>query len=231
MNLQDIVLHNDTTAGKVFDFFTQGLIVLSVISPVVETIQIPESVQQALQTFEIVCVSIFTLEYLLRVFATPRKIKFIFSFYGLIDLIAILPTLLATGVDLRSVRILRLLRLFRMFKLFRYGKAVDRFITAIRNIKEELVIFITLTIAVLFIASVGIYYCEHNAQPEVFASIPHSLWWAVATLTTVGYGDIYPITVGGKIFTFFILLIGLGIVAIPSGLLASALTSTKMEKI
>ena len=223
-------MHNDTTTGKIFDFFIQGLIVLSIITSTIETIQLSESIQQVLQIFETICVTLFIFEYLLRILVAPQKIKFIFSFYGLVDLVAILPALLATGIDLRSIRIFRLLRLFRMSKLFRYGRAVNRFIVAIQSIKEELVVFITMTMAVLFIASVGIYYFEHEAQPEVFTSIPHSLWWAVATLTTVGYGDIYPITAGGKIFTFFILLIGLGIVAIPSGLLASALTSVNEQK-
>lgn len=96
--------------------------------------------------------------------------------------------------------------------------------------KEEIALFSVITAMLLFLSSVGIYYFEHEAQPEVFKSVFHSLWWAVATLTTVGYGDIYPITVGGKIFTFFILMVGLGIVAVPAGLLVSALSRVRMEE-
>ena len=112
-----------------------------------------------------------------------------------------------------------------MLKLFRYNKAIKRFNLAFKSIKEELIVFLFTTLFLLYIASVGMYYFENAAQPEKFSSILHSMWWAVATLTTVGYGDIYPITVGGKIFTFIILMLGLGIVAVPAGLIASALSN------
>ena len=103
---------------------------------------------------------------------------------------------------------------------------MKRFQTAFISVKNELIVFLFATAFVLYISSVGIYYFENNAQPDVFKSVFHCLWWAVVTLTTVGYGDVYPITIGGKIFTFFILIIGLGIIAVPTGLLASALTKT-----
>jgi voltage-gated potassium channel len=93
--------------------------------------------------------------------------------------------------------------------------------------KEELVLFLFATLIILYLAGVGIYYFENPAQPDIFSSVFHSLWWGVATLTTVGYGDIYPITIGGKFFTFFILFIGLGIVSIPAGLMASALSKAR----
>jgi voltage-gated potassium channel len=115
-------------------------------------------------------------------------------------------------------------------KLFRYSKAIRRFSRAFSIAKEEIVLFGVVTIMLLYLSAVGIYYFENEAQPEAFKSIFHSLWWAVATLTTVGYGDVYPITIGGRIFTFFILMIGLGIVAVPAGLLASALSKARMEE-
>ena len=93
--------------------------------------------------------------------------------------------------------------------------------------KEEIVLFLALTAVILYVAAVGIYYFENEAQPEAFKSVFHSLWWAIATLTTVGYGDVYPITVGGRIFTVFVVLIGLGIVAVPAGLVASALSKAR----
>ena len=115
---------------------------------------------------------------------------------------AILPFYIAKGVDLRSLRALRLLRLFRAFKLIRYSKAIRRLHKALFIVKEEMVLFFCVTILLMFFSAVGIYYFENEAQPEAFASIFHSLWWGIVTLTTVGYGDVYPITIGGKIFTF-----------------------------
>ena len=197
----------------------------------VPLVTLSESTKNALATFEIVSVLIFTVEYISRLIFADNKFKFVFSFFGIIDLLAILPFYLATGFDLRSVRAFRLLRLVRILKLTRYSAATQRFYKAFVIAKEELVLFLVTSIIILYLASVGIYYFESQAQPEAFASVFHSMWWAVATLTTVGYGDIYPITIGGKIFTFFILIVGLGIVSIPAGLIASALGKAReMEK-
>jgi len=153
-----------------------------------------------------------------------------FSFYGIIDLVAILPFYVLSGVDLRSLRIFRMLRVFHILKILRYNRAIQRFTRAFKIAKEEFILFGIVTLMVLYLSAVGIYYFENPVQPELFASIFHSLWWAVTTLTTVGYGDAYPITVGGKIFTFIILMIGLGIVAVPTGVLASALSKARMEE-
>jgi voltage-gated potassium channel len=128
---------------------------------------------------------------------------------------------------LRAIRALRFIRLIRLLKLARYGKALERYRAAFKDIKVDLLIFTFITVILLYIAAVGIYHFEHAAQPEVFKSIFDALWWAVATLTTVGYGDIYPITLGGKLFTFIILVLGLGVVAVPTGLIAAALTEAR----
>jgi len=141
-------------------------------------------------------------------------------------LLAILPFYLSFGVDLRALRALRFLRLFRVFKLVRYNRALNHFSKAIKSAKEEILLFLFITLILIYFSAVGIYYFENEAQPEHFSSILDSLWWSIITLTTVGYGDVYPITAGGKIFTFFILLIGLGIVAIPTGIISSALTKS-----
>lgn len=146
-----------------------------------------------------------------------------------IDLVAALPFYLSLGVDLRSMRAFRLLRLFRLFKLARYNKAMKHFHQAFVIAKEELILFGAVALILLYLSSVGIYYFENEAQPEKFSSVFQSLWWSIATLTTVGYGDVYPITVGGKIFTFFILIVGLGLVAVPTGLIASALSEAKKQ--
>ena len=161
-----------------------------------------------------------------RIYVSDRKVKFVFSFFGIIDFLAILPFYLAVGVDLRSLRALRFLRLFRILKLVRYNKAMNQFSRAIKSAKEQILLFIFITLILIYFAAVGIYYFENEAQPEHFSSIFDSLWWAIITLTTVGYGDVYPITVGGKVFTFIILMIGLGIVAIPTGIISSALTNS-----
>ena len=174
--------------------------------------------------------AIFTVEYLSRVFVADKKLRFIFSFYGLVDLLSILPFYVARGIDLRSLRVFRLFRVFRIFKVLRYSKALDRFRLSFSAIRDELILFGVASLFLAYLAAVGVYYFENPAQPEIFASVFHSFWWAVATLTTVGYGDIYPVTVGGKVFTCAILAIGLGVVAIPAGLIASAMTKTVAEE-
>ena len=228
MSITNIVQKSDTTAGRAFDVCIMVLIVYSVITLSFETLPgLPESVDAFLRTSETVVTLIFTAEYLLRIATAPNRRKYIFSFYGLVDLAAILPFYISTGLDLRAVRAFRLLRVFRLLKLQRYSKALDRFGKALVIAKEEVIIFLFATFLLLYLSAVGIYYFENAAQPEAFKSIFHSLWWAVTTLTTVGYGDVYPVTAGGRIFTFFILMLGLGIVAVPAGLVASSLSEVR----
>ena len=172
---------------------------------------------------------VFTIEYITRIAISRPRGRYAFSFFGIIDLIAILPFYLASGVDLRSVRAFRLLRLFRLLKLARYSSAIRRYHRAFIIAREELVLFGITSLIVLFLSSVGIYYFENEAQPDAFSSVFHSFWWAVCTLTTVGYGDIYPVTAGGKTFTFVVLIVGIGLVAVPSGLIASALSAARDE--
>ena len=227
MRLKQIIENNDTARGKVFDIVIQFLIILSLISFSIETLpDLDQKTRLMLKYFEAATVLIFTLEYLLRLIVSDRKLQFIFSFYGVIDLLAILPFYITRSVDLRSIRILRLFRLIRTLKLLRFSEAVQRFRKAFEIVKEELILFLFAAALLLFITAVGIYYFENSAQPEHFKSVFHSMWWAIITLTTVGYGDFYPVTTGGKIFTSLILIIGLGIIAVPTGLIASALTKS-----
>ena len=221
----------DTSSGKYFSNFISSLIVISLVTFSIETIPDLDSVYYIyLDYIEIAIVLIFTFEYLLRLALLGNRLKFVFSFYGLIDLVAILPFYLSTSLDLRTLRIFRLLRLFRAFKLLKYTNAIDTIRNAIYEIKEELSIFVIASIFLLYVSATGIYYFENEAQPELFKSIFHCLWWAITTLTTVGYGDMFPITLGGKVFTTFIVLIGLGVVAVPTGLFASSLTNTINRK-
>ncbi len=225
MSVKKIVERNDTQMGRIFDLFIQALIIISLISFTLETIpDLSKSTVAILNIIENVTVVLFTIEYILRIVITDKKIRFVFSFYGLVDVLAILPFYIASGIDLRSIRIIRLFRIFRIFKILRYGKAMERFRLAFISIKEEMILFFIATIVFLYISSVGIYYCEFETQPEIFKSVLHSLWWSVVTLTTVGYGDTFPLTAGGKLFASGVMIIGIGIVAVPSGLIASALT-------
>lgn len=229
--IKNIVEINNNKASRYFGFFIQGLILLSVITFSIETIpNLRPSTRVLLRVIEWFSVIVFTAEYVLRIYVADSKPRFIFSFFGIIDLLAILPFYLSFGVDLRSLRALRFLRLFRILKLVRYNRAMNHFTRAIKSAKEEIFLFLFITLILIYFSAVGIYYFENKAQPEHFSSIFDSLWWAIITLTTVGYGDVYPITVGGKIFTFIILMIGLGIVAIPTGIISSALTKSVDKK-
>ena len=226
--IRQIVEDNSTKKGRILDIIIQVLIFSSLVSMTIETEPwISHRTRTILEGFEIVCVALFSIEYLTRIWVAKRSFKYIFSFYGLIDLLAILPYYLFTAVDFRALRIFRIFRVFRSLKLIRYNAALNRFHLAAKIAKEEIYLFLIITGIFIFLSSAGIYYFENPVQPEKFKSIFSSGWWAVVTLTTVGYGDVYPITVGGKIFTFFILLVGVGIVTIPAGLVASALSKAR----
>lgn len=224
-----IVEDNSTKAGRYFDYFIQILIVGSLVSFSIETLPYnSERTLQILNSFEVFCVAVFSLEYLLRIYVAKKPWEYITSFYGVIDLLAILPFYLRLSVDLKFLRVFRVFRIFRALKLVRYNRALRRFHIATQIVKEELLLFLMATGIILFIAATGIYHFEGEAQPEQFGSIFHSLWWAVITLTTVGYGDVYPITLGGRIFTFLVLLVGLGVISVPAGLVSSALSKARV---
>ncbi len=207
------------------------LILVSILGFSVETLpDLSKTTRFYLSLLEITTVGIFTIEYLARVALAKRKIDYIFSFMGLIDLLAIIPFYLALYVDLRPLRLLRLLRFIRLLKLVRYNAAFSRFSRALAMAREELIIFSVASAIVLYLSAAGIYYFEHPVQPDVYRSIFDALWWAIATLTTVGYGDIYPVTAGGRGFTFIVLMIGLGLVAVPTGIVASSLSAVRREE-
>ena len=189
--------------------------------------------------FEVFTVSVFTVEYLLRVWscverhevpprsATVSRLRFMVSFHAIIDLLAILPFYLLTfglfgGLDMRFLRAFRLLR---VLKLTRYSSALNMLIITINeNLKALLAAFLIL-VTVMLLAASGMYYFERHSQPEAFGSIPAAMWWAFSTLTTVGYGDVTPITNGGKIFGAMITVIGIGMVALPTSILATGYAS------
>ncbi|MCY7297091.1 ion transporter [Alteromonas sp. a30] len=229
--MRHIVDDVNNPLGRGFSLIIQLLILISLLAFSLDTLpDLTDAQRDILMYIEVVSVVVFTIEYIARIYAVEQRLKYIFSFYGIVDLLAILPFYLASGLDLTSARALRFVRLFRILKLLRYNKALDRFHRALSIAKEEIILFVFIATILLYLSSVGIYYFENEAQPEHFKSIFHSLWWSVTTLTTVGYGDMYPITAGGKLFTFIVLMIGLGVVAIPAGLIASALSKVRDEE-
>lgn len=176
---------------------------------------------------EIVIVGLFLIEYIMRLACSKSPLKYAFSFWGIIDFLAVIPALLFLLPDFATIRAIRLLRVLKLLKLLKANRALDRIILALNRVKTELAIFFFIVCVALYLAAVGIYHFEHLAQPEGFSSIPKSLWWAISTFTTVGYGDVYPITTGGRIFAGLVMLIGIGIIAVPAGLITAALTQTR----
>jgi len=178
---------------------------------------------------------IFVLEYILRMYASGAvqkykglagKFKYAKTPYAIIDLLSILPyILLNTGFNSSFIRSLRLLRIFRLFRVKKYAMFIQQMRSITSNIKEELLVLLFYTVVLLIMLSFAIYELEHDAQPEVFTNVFQTMWWAVATLTTVGYGDMYPVTALGKIITAFISIIGIAFVAIPGGMFASEFIS------
>ena len=232
--LRKVVEETDTRSGLVFDLSIQALILGSIIIFSLETLpDLAPTTAQTLASIETFFIAIFSLEYLLRILVARDKTKFIFSFWGMIDLLAILPFYLFTfgmTFDLIMLRAFRLLRLVRILKLGRYSKSLSRMALAMKIAKEDLLLALAATSIMLLVASFGIYQFENPVQPEKFRSVFESLWWALSTLTTVGYGDINPVTLGGRIFTGMILMIGLGVVALPAGIIASSLTEARKQQ-
>lgn len=208
-------------------FFVQGLILLYMLSLSLETVPSLNKYADIFSTISIIITTIFVAELVLRLIVTEHPLKYLTSFYGIVDLVAILPALV--GADTKSLRALRLLRIFKLFKSKQINDAVIRLQLAFHEIKRDLLVFSFLVFIFIYFSAVGIYHFEHEAQPEQFGSIPASLWWAIVSLTTVGYGDAYPITAAGKFFAGIVLIIGIGIVALPTGLIASALTGIKQK--
>ena len=229
--LRPIVQDASTPAGRLFDLAIQALIITSLVAFAVETMpELRPDFREALRAFERVSIGIFTAEYALRLWVARRPKDYAFSFYGVIDLLAILPYYLAPGLDLRSFRAFRLFRFVRALKVLRYSRALRRFRLAFNEIRAELALFAAAAGVLTFVAASGIHHFEREAQPEAFASVFDSMWWAVATFTTVGYGDVYPVTLGGKLFTTAMLFVALGVFAVPAGLIASALSEVLRDE-
>jgi len=215
--------------GAVFSGIIQFLILASAVAFVLETEPALEKYENYFIIVDLTFLVLFSAEYILRIYTAPVKKEFIFSFFGIVDLLAILPSLVLIP-GFRVLRVLRFLRIFRIFKATRFILAVDRMIDALGGVKRELLALVILSSLLVYLSACGIWFFEKDAQPEAFGSILGSMWWAIVSLTTIGYGDVYPVTTGGKIFTALVALVGVGLIAIPSGLLASVLTEARVEE-
>lgn len=223
----------NTRQSRVFNAIIIILIIANVVAIVLESFQpLKVTYAEQFQAFETVSVVIFSVEYLLRVVAAVEKYqtapahayrKHIFSLNALIDLVAIVPFYLPLliPIDMRFIRTLRLLRIARIFKLHRYTRALQIFSTVFARKKEELLVTVLIAGLLLFVSGTIMYFLENAAQPEKFPNIVASLWWAIGTLTTIGYGDVFPTTVLGKIVGGVIAVVGIGLVALPTGILSS----------
>lgn len=219
--------------SRIFDLFILALILVNVMLVILDTFNLPPKVKSVFGTIETISVVIFTVEYILRIWTSDllyperspirARLKYIFSFMALIDLFAILPFYIPflIPVDLRVLRMLRMVRLLRIFKVNRYTHALSKIGNVFRKKSNELLSSIFIVCLLMLIASVIMYNVENAAQPDKFNNALSGLWWAIATLTTVGYGDIYPVTAVGKVLSAIIAVLGIGLVAVPTGIISA----------
>ena len=225
---------DDELIDKIVAVFLMILILVNVLTVVLETVDsLNQQYGSIFNAIEMVSVVIFTAEYLLRLWVAPLtpqyskpisgRLKYFFTPLAIVDLIAILPAILPLifPMDLRVVRFLRVFRLFRLLKMNRYVESLNTLDDVVRAKKEELLVMLAMIAMLLLFSSSLMYLVEHEAQPDKFPDIPSAMWWGMATLTTVGYGDVFPITGIGKLLGGFVALLGIGMFALPAGLLAS----------
>ncbi len=231
--------------NSIISKFIYGLIFLNIIALILESNKDVENHYFTwFKAIEYISIALFSLEYLLRLWTASinknikpkfgsKRLGYIVSGYGIIDLIAVLPFYLPIliGCDMRVLRTLRFFRILRILKLGRYSKSLKLIKKVLHETKPQLIVTVFATWILLIVASFLMYYAENLAQPDKFSSVADAMWWAIATLTTVGYGDVYPITAMGKILSAVIALIGIGFIALPTGILSSAfIENVKKEK-
>jgi voltage-gated potassium channel len=230
--IYQIIFEADTTAGKRFDIILLMVIVLSIALVMIESIpSIKQKFGAELMTAEWLITIVFSIEYALRIYSSPKPGQYIFSFLGIIDLLAIIPTFLSLlapdAQALVVIRAIRLLRIYRILKLYRFVRASNLLVLALQRSARKILIFM-MFIAILVVMLGSIMYVVEGAQNGFF-SIPLSIYWAIITLTTVGYGDIVPITDLGKFIASFIMLLGYSILAIPTGIVTIEMSRTFNE--
>jgi voltage-gated potassium channel len=224
----------DVEGGRAYDVTIIALVCVNALSMILETVApLRAAYGPAFQALESFTVALFTADYLLRLWACTLRpgyghpvrgrLRFALTPMALVDLVSVLPFFLPLlGVDARLVQGLRVLRLLRLGKLGRYSHALQMVGRVVRGKREELVTTFVLGGVMLLISSSLMYFAESEAQPDKFSSIPASMWWGIVTLTTVGYGDVYPVTAAGKVLSAVISVLGIGVVALPTGILGAA---------
>ena len=225
--IHTIIFEADTRAGKVFDIILFISIIMSVFLVIIESIpSLSLFVKLSFYKLEWFFTIIFTIEYLLRIYVLEKKWRYIFSFYGIVDFLSVIPTylsLLFVGVNaLLIIRSIRLLRVFRVLKLTRYIKESRLLINAIRASGRKILIFLILIFILTIILGTIMYIIE--GEKSGFSSIPQSMYWAIVTLTTVGYGDIYPVTWLGQFVASVVMVFGYAIIAVPTGIITVSLS-------
>ena len=230
--LHEIIYEADTRGGKLFDVILLIAILASILFVMLESIQsIDEAYGSYLDIAEWVITILFSLEYLLRIITVKKPSKYIFSFYGIIDLLSTIPKyvslILIDSHNLSVLRALRLLRIFRILKITRYIGASNRLLVALRSSRAKIAVFLLFVLILCTILGTIMYMIE--GAENGFSSIPRSVYWAIVTLTTVGYGDIAPVTALGQLIASAIMILGYAIIAIPTGIVGSEMINAKIH--
>jgi voltage-gated potassium channel len=225
--IYEIVFEAETRAGKAFDITLIWLILASVLVVILESVKsVREDYGQLIFLVEWFFTLLFTFEYILRLISVRRPVRYIFSFYGLIDLLAIVPTyisLIVPGTQyLLTIRILRLLRIFRILKLTEYISEAKVITSALSASRRKISVFLLAVLSVVIVVGSLMYVVE--GEEHGFTDIPTSIYWAIVTLTTVGYGDLSPKTPLGKTLASIVMILGYGIIAVPTGIVTAELT-------
>ncbi len=210
-----------------FEIASSIIVFASIAVMALETFTLPDRLKAILFAVDVTLSLVFVAEYIFRVAVAENKREYVTSFYGLIDLIALFPLLIHASASVRVVRLVRVLRVIRLLKITRYSIALDNYGQALKLIAAEVALFTIVALVFVISFAFVIYEVEHEVQPEVYRNIFDSFWWATISLTSVGYGDIYPVTVVGRLLTLVMVLTGMGIVAVPTALLASALSRVR----
>jgi voltage-gated potassium channel len=232
--IHEIIFEADTPAGKAFDVSLMVLIILSVVAVMLEsTATIAARYGDLLRAFEWTVTIIFTVEYLLRLYCVRRPVRYARSFFGIVDVLAILPTYLSLIIpgaqSLLVIRALRLLRVFRVLKLAHFVGEATELRAALRASARKIIVFLGAVLTIVIIVGSMMYLIEGEANG--FTSIPTSIYWAIVTMTTVGYGDIAPQTALGKILASAIMIMGYGIIAVPTGIVSVELAGVVRKRI
>lgn len=222
-----MIFEAETPTGKAFDVLLLLLILVSIVAVMLQSVAgIDQQYHDELEAIEWIVTILFTIEYVVRLVSVEKPLRYVFSFYGIIDLLAILPTWLgffgivpagSGSIVLRSLRLLRVFRIFHMGQVVREGRGLSRAIARSRN---KILVFLTVVLTIVTILGTGMYLVEHDVNPG-FASIPQSMYWAIVTMTTVGYGDVAPQTVWGKLIASLMMFLGYSLIVVPTGIVTA----------